>query len=243
MDVETCELAAKFLDKQVTTVNVNEMVPDNRPAGCTYHQDENLQLWTESRGGCTFGDGCLCEVTENLIGDKCIKHADRGPLEMEIGSCCGRPGKISCGPGYVLQAPFPDVCGGSCPESWCNHHGVLAETRSFSCVPEEPTGRDPRCDTLPCNGCIGRLGRCNSNSKEQCENAFHLGAVWCGQQSPTIITAGRDPRCDTLPCNGCIGRLGRCNSKSEKQCENAFHLGAVWCGQQSRTIITAGRDP
>jgi len=77
-------------------------------------------------------------TAENLIGDKCIKYADRGPLEMEIGSCCGLPGEISCGPGYVLQAPFPDVCGGSCPENWCNHNGVLAETRSFSCVPEEP---------------------------------------------------------------------------------------------------------
>jgi len=47
----------------------------------------------------------------------------------------------------------------------------------------QTAGRDPRCDTLPCDGCIGRRGLCNSNSEEQCEAAFQFGAVWCGQQS------------------------------------------------------------
>jgi len=43
--------------------------------------------------------------------------------------------------------------------------------------------RDPRCDMLQCNGCIGREGVCNSNSEAQCQAAFKFGAVWCGSQS------------------------------------------------------------
>eukprot|EP00492_Amphilonche_elongata_P005673 TRINITY_DN8_c1_g1_i10.p1 TRINITY_DN8_c1_g1~~TRINITY_DN8_c1_g1_i10.p1 ORF type:complete len:606 (+),score=115.12 TRINITY_DN8_c1_g1_i10:210-1820(+) len=67
-DAFTCELAAEFLDKKDTTVNIHQMHvwASDRPLGCTYHQFENLELWTESTGVCTSGVGCLCEITENI---------------------------------------------------------------------------------------------------------------------------------------------------------------------------------
>jgi hypothetical protein len=44
--------------------------------------------------------------------------------------------------------------------------------------------RDPRCDSLPCSGCIGRHGECNANSEqERCESKSSLGTVWCGDAS------------------------------------------------------------
>jgi len=172
-DALTCEMAAKFLDKHDITVNIHKMHgPENRPLGCTYHQSEILELWTESTGVCTFGEGCLCEITENIIKDQCIKHADRGPLEMEIGSCCGLPGEITCGPGYVLQAPVPDVCGGSCPDSWCNHRGTLSNAREFSCVPEPSTEESTE----------SQSNLCKPYSPEQCRIAAEaLGLVIGGK--------------------------------------------------------------
>jgi len=66
MDGAKCEAAAIFLGKQDTTVNIHKRhgPADTRPAGCTYHQFQNLELWTESTGVCTSGQGCLCEVVE-----------------------------------------------------------------------------------------------------------------------------------------------------------------------------------
>jgi len=64
MDAASCEAAARFLGKRDTSVNIHKRhgPASNRPAGCTYHHFENLELWTESTGVCTFGAGCLCRV-------------------------------------------------------------------------------------------------------------------------------------------------------------------------------------
>ena len=65
MDSTTCEAAAEFLGKSDTTVDIHTThgAASDRPAGCTYHPYENLELWTESTGVCTFGLGCLCQIS------------------------------------------------------------------------------------------------------------------------------------------------------------------------------------
>jgi len=77
-----------------------------------------------------------------------VKHAGREYEEM--GSCCGIPGEITCESGYELVAPIPDVCGGDCPENWCNHHNPnspLRMARSYKCVP--PQNNEGRYPTYP----------------------------------------------------------------------------------------------
>merc|ERR1719454_288106 len=62
MDPALCEFAAEYLGKIDTTVNIipRHGPADARPAGCTYHHFQNLELWTEATGVCTFGEGCIC---------------------------------------------------------------------------------------------------------------------------------------------------------------------------------------
>lgn len=66
MDPDVCEAAAVFLGKRDTTVTIHTKHQDanDRPAGCTYHGFGHLELWTESTGVCTFGEGCLCSARE-----------------------------------------------------------------------------------------------------------------------------------------------------------------------------------
>ena len=59
MDATICEEAAVFLGKIDThvTIQTTHGAANAKPGGCTYHQFENLELWTQSTDVCTFGAG------------------------------------------------------------------------------------------------------------------------------------------------------------------------------------------
>jgi len=148
--------------------------------------------------------------TENHDGSKCVKHAGR---EYEsTGSCCGTPGEITCKSGYELVAPIPDVCGGDCPENWCNHHNPnspLRMTRSYKCVPSQ---NDHDHDKSKCVKHAGRederTGSCCGLSGEiTCKSGYELVAPipnvcggdcpedWCNQHPNSRLRMARSYKC------------------------------------------------
>jgi len=143
-DSDTCEAAARFLNKQDTTVNVHKRhgPAANRPFGCTYHHFQNLEFWTESTGVCTFGagggkSGCLCEADHHYIG--CFKDNSDRDLDTfkgrassvsECNLACegydffglqavgvhGNKPECRCGNDYSSSAAYSRVDDSECPQ-------------------------------------------------------------------------------------------------------------------------------
>jgi len=122
----------------------------------------------------------------------CLKHGR--PSE----SCCGLPGEITCNPGYVLVPPEEDVCGGDCPEGWCNHpeKTYLHNVRSYSCV-KAGLGYERISTGTICDGRFWLTGK-ESASKGGCEQE-------CQDQNQcdTFCWSDSSPEWDCLMYKSC----------------------------------------
>ena len=61
---EECALAALQVNKQCTDVEVvSTAFGKDRPTGCSWHNNGNLELWKSSSGKCTVNGyaGCFCK--------------------------------------------------------------------------------------------------------------------------------------------------------------------------------------
>lgn len=113
--------------------------------GCDYgwseaqNVDGSLRCSDYVFGSLYEGFGSVSDACENQrkvcmctpVGPECVK--DAGEKDEEI-RCCGMPEQITCRPGYRRVDPIPDVCGGDCPDSWCNNPH-LRRARTYKCVP------------------------------------------------------------------------------------------------------------
>jgi len=128
MDPTLCEDAARILEKSDISVQVHTFhgKKDNRPAGCTYHQNFNLLgLWTESTGMCTTeatAGGCLCEKAKACTETTCELFAKSQDL------------------------PFFSVHkSNGAPKGCVQYKGRVSWNRN--CI------NHPNCGTDRCNGC------------------------------------------------------------------------------------------
>ena len=63
-DKEECALAAEQVKKQSTDVTVvSKDFGEDRPTGCSWHDQGNVELWKSSSGKCTINGyaGCFCK--------------------------------------------------------------------------------------------------------------------------------------------------------------------------------------
>lgn len=96
------------------------------------------------------------------------------------------------------------------------------------------TERDPRCDELKCEGCIGRGGACRANDRTEKECEGLSGAVWCGPKECTWdysnefcthSDSGKTKSLETLPgLENCFAAV-----RHDSECGDRFKYNNAVC--------------
>jgi len=175
---------------------------------------------------------CLAQLPTDHDHDKtkCVKHAGREYEEM--GSCCGTPGEITCESGYELVAPIPDVCGGDCPENWCNHHNPnspLRMARSYKCVPPQNVCADGYERVV--GGDVPMFGEINGKGGRQVVSSCAMCANLCDDE----------PLCNSYECDTADEFGITCNLNQEAESTTTY-CGPIcqrqlFCVKQTPTEI------